>query len=178
MINPNEVQQLKQRAPLPIILGIIMFLLPTFLVSPKQESLESVEKSLDTSIQSARQTVISRKRELDWFEKFGAMQQRLSQVETWLQPEPYLPQVIDQLHTVAETFGVKLHEVSYSTPARDKLDVARLIMQLNLSATYDGIRGFLRALEGFPLPLFPGEITATRDGQFSIELMYLFRPEK
>lgn len=178
LINPLELKQLKERAPLPAILGILMFFLPLYLVDPIKESLESTEKNLDSLLRSARQIVMNRGREIDKFEKYGMLQKKLARIESWIQPESYLPLVIERIHEISEIFSVKLLAIDYSFPKADFPQTRQVAMNMTIKADYLSVRAFLKALEGFPLPLFPTEILATEDGNFSLVLLHMIRPEK
>jgi Tfp pilus assembly protein PilO len=177
MMNPLEIKKLKERAPLPLILGTIMMFLPMLLVEPQQAELADAELRFDQSLKSLRETLGQRRAVRQQNRESRAMQEQIDRINRWLSPEAELPTTIDRLQQIAESMSVVLSSIQYRFPRHAAEHTPpRISITFDLQGNYQSMRSFLRALEYFPLPFLPVEISANRDNTFRIELIHLVQP--
>lgn len=176
MMNPAQVKDLKKSAWLPVFLGVLMLLLPYGVVSPLLESLAQIELDLDNASKtvgkSLRQGTIDRAMGANLAE----MQKDLAAVQNWLPAESNLPNVIDAIQGIAQTMSIRLLSVSYKfADGKNDEFPPKIAIVFNLEGSYANVRGFLEALEYFPLPVLPVEITANDKNAFAVEIQHLVR---
>ena len=177
MMNPLEVKKLKEWAPLPLVITVIMFLAPGFIISPRLENLGTIESSFDVTLKSAQELLVQRNADLLLNQKQARLDQQIKRIDRWLPPEEELPNCIDQFNTLAKTFSAQIVSTYYRFPRNPREFMPpRVIISFNLECEYLAMRQFLQALEYFPLPLVPVEVVANNNRTFTIEMIHLVRP--
>lgn len=176
MMNPAQVRDLKKSAALPVFLGVLMLLLPYGVVSPLLESLSQTEMALDNAAKSARKTLRQGAVDRAMGANLAEMKKDLAAVQQWLPAESNLPNVIDAFQGIAQTMSIRLLSVSYKFADGQSAGFPpKIAIIFNLEGSYANVRGFLEALEYFPLPVLPVEITANDKNAFAVEILHLVR---
>jgi len=175
-MNPNELAKLKEKAPVPLILLLILFLLPGFLLAPETEALKQSAKVYDASLKKARD--LRRLRE-----KYKMQSQRLeklakikSDLMAVIPQESALPQMIDRLHATAASCSVMVDNVRYSfSPEYEKLAVPGYDINMHLNSSYDGMRAMLAELETMPTPVLIKEILMNESRNYVLSMRLLVK---
>ena len=178
MMNPIELRKLKERAPLPIIITVILLAAPGYLLGPQYEKLAATETMFDQAVVNAKDSLNQRSEDARLRARQKVLKADLGRLERWMPPADYLPAIVEEVNTLAGILGVRISSVYYQSGDRGPTAglPPRLRLSLQIQADYAAMRGFLQALEGLPFPLLPVEITAERGQAFLIELLLLMRP--
>lgn len=180
MMNPIELQKLKEWAPLPIVITAIMFFAPGYIVGPLEENLAASSKTLEASLKTGRGTLIQRDDDRVLSAKLADLRSRLGKVDAWLPPTTFMPNVIEEFHALAALANVKIAAVTYGFD-QGKRDIVtmppRIAVNLQLEADYTAVRAFMQAIESLPFPLVPVELNAASDKRYQLELLQFVRPD-
>lgn len=175
-MNPNEMAKLKEKAPMPLLLLLILFFLPAFLLEPEMEVLKKSAQNFDASLKKAR--VILKQRDKYAQQKVRLEQLKLmnSQLFGVIPQETSLPEMIDKLHSTAAACSVVVEDVRYAF-SRDyeKLRVPGYDISMHLSAGYGGIRQLLAELEAMPTPVLIKEVVMTEAQRYVLSLRLLVK---
>ena len=180
MMNPIELQKLKEWAPLPILITVILYFSPGYIIGPLEENLVASSKTLETSLKNTRGTLIQRDEDRVLSTKLAGLRHRLGKVDAWLPPTTFMPNVIEEFHALAAVAGVKIAAVTYGFDQgrRDTVMMPpRIAVNLQLEADYTAVRAFMQAIESLPFPLVPVELNAASDKQYQLELLQFVRPD-
>lgn len=180
MMNPIELQKLKERAPLPIVIAAIMFFAPGYIVGPLEENLVASSKTLESSLKNARGALHQKADDAAITLKLVDLRKRLGKVDAWLPPTAFMPNVIEEFHALSAVAGVKIGAVTYGFDQgrRDNLTMPpRIAVNLQLEGEYSAVRTFMQAIESLPFPLVPVELNAGADRHYQLELLQFVRPD-
>jgi hypothetical protein len=175
-MNPNEVSKLKEKAPVPLILLLLLFFLPAFLLDPEIDSLKQSTKIYETSLKKAR----GLRRLREQYKQQGRRLEMLEQIKSDLfavvPQESALPEIIDRLHATAASCSVVVDNVRYSFSREyEKLAVPGYDISMNLSSGYDGVRAMLAELEAMPAPFLIKEILMTESRHYVLSMRLLVK---
>ncbi|EKD82249.1 MAG: hypothetical protein ACD_39C01407G0005 [uncultured bacterium] len=175
-MNPNELAKLKEKAPLPLFLLMILFFLPAFILEPEAEVLKSSAQKFDVSLKKARDL----RRLQEKYKQQGARLDRQQKINNQLldriPQEAALPDMIDKLHSTAAACSVVVEDVRYSFSREyEKLSVPGYDIAMNLSADYEGIRRLLAELEAMPTPVLIKEIVITEAKRYVLTMRLLVK---
>ncbi|MFZ2960338.1 MAG: hypothetical protein WA705_25940 [Candidatus Ozemobacteraceae bacterium] len=201
MMNPVELRKLRDWAPLPIVIIVIMYFAPAALIEPVEDNLRATLRAFDQNIMAAADTLHKRTEDRDVATRASQMRVRLDRMDRWLPPADFLPNVIDEMNGLAKLVGVKLSSVDYRFDKAARIEGAgsdngggnsggsvfgsggsvgmppRVSLKLRLRADYAAMRTFLQAIESLPFPLVPVEIVAGENREFLIDVMHFVRPK-
>ncbi len=178
MMNPKEVQRLRERAPFPLVVTLIMFFAPQFLIDPQVENLETTGKTFDGLVTQVRGSLRQRTIDRGLAARRAEVVREMDRLGAWLPPEDYLPALIDQFNALAGITGVEIRSVVYRFPPTvpEGGQSRRVDIHLALAASYRAMRTFLQAVEGLPSPLVLTEVVANQDQTFTVSLQHLVKP--
>jgi len=177
MMSPKEIQKLREWAPFPIVVTLILYFAPSFLIAPQVENLETTGKSFGSLLKTVNETLGQRGKDRLYRARFARMTQEMERLSKWLPPESYLPTLIDQFNSLAEILKVKIKTVVYGFPlAVPGGQPPRVDIRLNLEATYESMRSFIQSVESLPSPLVLTEVVANKDRTFSLSVQHLVKP--
>ncbi|MBF0502960.1 MAG: hypothetical protein HQM09_22685 [Candidatus Riflebacteria bacterium] len=183
MMNPVELRKLRDWAPLPFVITVIMFFAPGFIIAPVEDNLAASWRAFDQNIKAASDLVRKRTDDREMTERNAKLREGLSRMDRWLPPADFLPNVIDEMNKLAKASGVRLTSVNYgfdkavrSTSGNGSTMPPRISILLRLRADYAAMRAFLLAIESLPFPLLPIEIVAGENREFTIEILHFVRP--
>ncbi len=175
-MNPNELRKLKERAPLPLIVLLILFLLPSILIEPENQALNAAAESCDAAVKSARAAVRNREAYRVQTEKLQHLLSVRQDFQAVLPAESRLPAIIDQLQQLALASSVSVEEVRYEFNHEfDKLPVPSYRLQMNLKAEYSGMRSFLAAIENLESPVIIQEIVLIEGSRYALTMRLLVK---
>lgn len=176
MMNPSETAKLRKHAPLPCIITAIMLLAPAFVVKPQLENLAQTENSMDATLSVVRNSITQNILLSDSQAKLDKIRLQLKNLDRRLHTKDNMPELIDQLNSLATIFGLTVESVVYSF---DKPHANNRIpsIQFNLSikGAYNSLRNFIQSLEGLAAPVFLTEIVAKSGESFSLILTYMVK---
>ena len=175
-MNPNELKKLKERAPLPLLILIILFFLPSLLVEPENQALNAAAESCQAAVKAARTAVRNRETCKVQHDKLQRLQKIHADVSALLPEESQLPGIIDRLQKIAIASSVSLEEVRYDfSPEFDKLAVPSYSLKMNLKADYAGMRSFLAAIENLESPVIIQEIVLIEGARYAMTMRLLVK---
>ncbi len=177
-MNPHELRELLQRAPLPIIIALILYFAAEAIVGPvdmQRQQADSELRSLTNQLRQTRQ----QESNLDQINRGNTrLLADLQRIQAWLPPRAALPEIIDQLHRFAGTVGLKVLAVRYAKPEREgSTGPDQLVLDLELAGSYAAVHSFITVCEGLPFPVFPLDLTAHKEGRYSLRLLEPFRAQ-
>jgi Tfp pilus assembly protein PilO len=175
-MNPNEIRKLKEKAPFPIFILVVLMFLPSFLIQPEQEKLEETISAYDSLLKNGKAALVKRvsfAAEDNRMRKLTEVQQSVLQQ---LPEEKQLPEIIDRMNAVARQNSVLVKDVTYSFQGKmGKLQIPCFNISMNFSAYYEDMRRFVVALENLDYPLLVEEIVVPEGGKFRITLKQLVK---
>lgn len=175
-MNPNELKKLKERAPLPLFILLVLFFLPTMLIEPQNEALNTTAASYAEVIKGARLAVRNRENFLDQSHRLQHLKNLREETRGILPAEADLPALIDRLQQLAGSTGVSLDEVHYEFNEEfDKLEVPSYRLQMNLRADYANMRSFLAAVENLDSPVIINEIVLIEGTRYALTMRLLVK---
>lgn len=175
-MNPNEMKKLKELAPLPLFLLLILFLFPSMLIDPQDEALKAGAESYRTALGAARAAVKNRDSFAQLSAKMGNLESIKSSVAAVLPEEASLPEMIDTLHRLAGQTSVSLEDVRYEFHREyEKLKVPAYQLHMNLRADYAGMRSFLAEIENLASPVIINEIVLTEGSRYALTMRLLVK---
>ncbi|MBU1105630.1 MAG: type 4a pilus biogenesis protein PilO [Candidatus Riflebacteria bacterium] len=175
-MNPNELAKLKEKAPLPLILLLLLFFLPAFLLEPETAALNATASGFDASLKKAKDLRLLHEKYTQQNTRLKRLQQINSQLLENIPQEAALPGMIDKLHNTAAACSVVVENVHYSFSRQyEKLDVPGYEISMNLSAGYDGIRRLLAELETMPSPVLIKEVVLTESQRYVLTMRLLVK---
>lgn len=173
-MNPNEINKLKEKAPFPLLILLILFFIPGLLLNPELEELKSSNSVHDLSLTKARGRVkadVELQRKLT---RLNATREIMKQVGAVVPEESELPGLINRLHKLAGENSVVLEDVSYAMQKKfENLDVPGFRIIMSLTAGYTQMRGFLEAVESMESPVLINEILLTETGKYALTIRML-----
>ncbi|PKL44130.1 MAG: hypothetical protein CVV42_19525 [Candidatus Riflebacteria bacterium HGW-Riflebacteria-2] len=173
-MNPNEMAKLKEKAPIPLLLLLLLFFLPAFLLDPELEALQKSAIVYDTSLKKARVLRLQREKYRQQGERLQKLEQIKSDLFAKIPQESALPEMIDRLHATAASSSVIVDKVRYSFSREyEKLTVPGYDITMHLSSDYDGVRALLAALETMPTPILIEEILMTESRRYVLTMRLL-----
>lgn len=175
-MNPNEIRKLKEKAPFPIFILVLLMFLPSFLLQPEQEKLEENIRAYDSLLKNGKVALAKRSS----FAAEEKKQRQLSDVKQvvlqQLPEEKQLPQIIDRMNAVARQNSVLVKDVTYAFQGKmGKLQIPCFNISMNFSAYYEDMRRFVVALENLDYPLLVEEIILPEGGKYRITLKQLVK---
>ncbi len=175
-MNPNELKKLKERAPLPLFILLVLFFLPTMLIEPQNEALDTAAASYAGVVSSARTAVNNRENFLDQSHRLRHLKNLREETGALLPAEADLPAMIDRLQQLAGATGVFLEEVRYEFNEEfDRLEVPSYRLQMNLKADYANMRNFLAAVENLDSPVIINEIVLIEGARYALTMRLLVK---
>ena len=175
-MNPNELKKLKERAPLPLFILLVLFFLPTMLIEPQNEALHTTAASYAEAVRGARLAVRNRENFLDQSHRLQHLKNLLAETDALLPAEADLPALIDRLQQLAGSAGVSLEEVRYEFSKEfDRLEVPSYRLQMNLRADYANMRNFLAAVENLDSPVMINEIVLIEGARYALTMRLLVK---
>jgi len=175
-MNPNELKKLKERAPLPLFILMVLFFLPTMMIEPQNEALNTAAASYAEVVRSARAAVNNRENFLDQSHRLQHLKNLREETGSLLPAEADLPVMIDRLQQLAGSAGVSLEEVRYEFNEEfDKLEVPSYRLQMNLRADYANMRNFLAAVENLDSPVIINEIVLIEGARYALTMRLLVK---
>lgn len=175
-MNPNEMAKLKEKAPVPLLLLLLLFFLPAFVIEPEAELLDKSSSKYDNSLKKARDL-----RHLH--EEYRLQSQRLEKLEqikselfAIIPQESALPEVIDRLHAMAASCSVVVDRVQYSfSRTYERMNVPGYDISMKLTSDYDGVRSLLAELEAMSTPVLIKEVVMTEAQSYVLTLRLLVK---
>ncbi len=175
-MNPNEINKLKEKAPLPLFVLIVLFFLPTFFLEPEQANLNSLISAYDNDLKQARMSLMARKDYSLKSDKLIKLENALNSLREMIPPDKNLPGFINSLQELARKNSVILEEVNYSYQKEfEKLDIPSYMIMMNLSADYSEIKAFLNDIEKMPLPLVVSDLLLNRGNSYVMKMRLLVK---
>jgi len=175
-MNPNEMAKLKEKAPVPLVLLLILFFLPAFVLDPEIATLKQSTKIYDTSLKKARDLRRLREKYNQQSRRLEMLEQIKSNLFAVIPQESALPEMIDRLHATAASCSVIVDNVRYSFSREyEKLYVPGYDINMNLSSGYDGVRSMLAELEAMPTPFLIKEILMTESRHYVLSMRLLVK---
>ncbi|GAB4279957.1 MAG: hypothetical protein Kow0029_24220 [Candidatus Rifleibacteriota bacterium] len=175
-MNPNEIKKLKEKAPFPIIVLLMLFFLPPFLLTPESELLNENISGYDSLLKKARQNHEKRYQYRQKKEALDHLKSIHAEIQSQLPSKDMLPEIIDEINNNANKNSVYLASVNYFSGEKIngiKIDNYRIIM--NLTAFYEDMRRFIAALESMRYPLMVSEVVVTEGRNYNITLRQLVK---
>jgi len=173
-MNPNEINKLKEKAPLPLLIILILFFIPELLLKPEADNFQSANNAYDLSLNTAREKVRSDSDLQRRFARLNQTREILQKINAVLPQASALPDLITKLHLLASENSVVLEEVSYSMQKQfERLDVPGYRIIMSLSAGYSQMRSFLEAVENMESPVIINEIFMTESGRYALTIRML-----
>lgn len=170
-MNPNELQKLKDRAPLPVFILLILFFLPSMLVDPEFEALDAAADSYQEQAKIAAAAVRNRQNNDRNNEKLLHLKTAREEMMQVFPNEAALPDLIDKLQQLAGKCKVALLEVRYDFSREfEKLSVPSYRLQMNLNAEYSDMRSFLAAVESLDSPVIINEIVLIEGKRYALTM--------
>jgi len=177
MMNQSEIKKLRENAPLPFIITLIMYLAPGFVLVPQFENLSITEASYDASLKTAAEARRQRSDDMSKRELSARLSSESTRLDTWLPPESDLPTLIDRINETAYQLGIDISTVQYEMDrSSDSKLPPRVMLRFNLQSDYAGIRSFIQAVKAIPMPLLITEVSANESRNYSISMMHLVKP--
>jgi len=177
-MNPHELNKLKNRAPLAILLIFVASVLIPYLyldplIARANEISTSFDKEIADSIRYIKKAKVLRKKSARSRKLFDS----LSQIASSLPAKRSLPAVIDTFHDLAKSSGLIITDVKYEMSEFDKkFKVPSIIIKFRIKAEYNELRQFLAGLEKMNnYPLLIHEIVASSGGTYSISIRQLVK---
>ncbi len=175
-MNPNELKKLKELAPLPIFLLIILFFLPSMLIDPENEALNAAAASYQGAVNVARSAVRNRVVTAEQNQKMQQLTAAREEMLVKMPDEAALPAMIDKLQQLAAGNNVSLEEVRYDFSREfDKLSVPSYRLQMNLKADYSSMRSFLAEIENLDSPVIINEIVLIEGTRYALTMRLLVK---
>ncbi len=175
-MNPNELAKLKEKAPVPLLLLLILFFLPAFVLEPELDALKQSAKVFDSSLKRARDLRHLREKYTYQSQRFARLEQIKGDLFALIPKESALPEMIDLLHATAASSSVVVDNVQYSFSREyEKLSVPGYDITMSLSSSYEGIRALLAALESMPTPVLIKEVLMTESRRYVLTMRLLVK---
>ncbi len=137
-MNPNEINKLKEKIPLPLLILLIMLFVPGIFINPEFDELKSSSNVFDATLKRARTQV---KTDVEVHEKLlriNSIKTIMNKVDAAIPLESTLPDLINRLQRLASDNSVQLEDVSYSMQKQfEKLDVSGYRIIMSLTATLE-----------------------------------------
>lgn len=177
MMNPSEIKKLKQKAPLPFLITLIMYFAPSFILIPHFDNLSVTEASYDASLKTASEAISQKLDNTLLMEKYARLSSEAAALDKWLPPESDLPVLIDRVHNTASQLGIDISSVQYGLDRSPGTKLPPCVtIRFDLNADYIGIRAFLQAVKGIQMPLLITDVTANDNLNFTISMIHLVKP--
>lgn len=177
MMNPAEIKKLREKAPLPFLITLIMYFAPSFVLIPHFENLAITEASYDASLKTAAETRSQKTADALLRAKYARLASEAAALDTWLPPESDLPLLIDRINETASQLGIDLSSVQYDIGRAQGTRLPPCVtIRFNLNSDYIGIRAFIQAIRGIQMPLLITEVTANENRNFTISMIHLVKP--
>jgi Tfp pilus assembly protein PilO len=175
-MNPNEINKLKEKAPFPIIILVLLLFIPAFLIEPESFALNENAQNYDLLLKRCHKNMKNRERYREENEKSQKLTQVYNQIESQLPEAAKMPAIIDRIDLVARQNDVLIDDVSYSiNKTFDGLEVPSFNISMNLKAYYQDMRKFVTILEGLDFPMVIAEIVASQGQTYRIILKQLVK---
>lgn len=175
-MNPNEINKLKEKAPWPLFMLLMLFFLPAFLLEPEVAALNSSSKSFDASLKKARADVVSRANLEMKQARLNSLEKIHQAMQVDIPEESSLPALIDSLQNIAAANAVSLESVTYTLQKEyEKLAVPGYQIIMNLSAGYPDMRKFLAAVESLKTPIIVNEIVLSENNRYVLTMRLLVK---
>lgn len=175
-MNPNEISKLKEKAPFPLLVLLVLLLLPSFLFQPEGEKLQANISQYDSLLKKGRESIKKRSVIKMANQKLESLKASLKNVNNQLLKPSILPQVIDTINMVAESNSVLLESVDYKfNEGFDGLGIPCFSITMNLDAYYEDMRRFIAEIENLKYPLVVAEIVATAGKNYTVILRQLVK---
>lgn len=177
MMNPTEVKKLREKAPLPALITLIMYFAPSFVLIPHFENLAVTEASYDASLKTATEVRQQKASDAVLKEKYAKLASEAAALDGWLPPESDLPLLIDRINETASLLGIEISSVRYEIDRSPATTLPPCVtLRFDLNADYVGIRAFMQAVRGIRMPLLLTEVTANENRNFTISMIHLVKP--
>ncbi len=175
-MNPNEIRKLKEKAPFPLIILVVLMFLPSFLIQPERDLYVERIKEYDAQLKKARGEITRRS-------GYNLEQSRLNRLKTiragideQLPSIEMLPQVIDSIGKMAAEFSVELKDVTYANgDPENRVMVPCITLNMNVEALYENMRRFVCSLENLKYPLIVEEIVVSAGRSYRLTLKQLVK---
>ncbi|MBF0547966.1 MAG: type 4a pilus biogenesis protein PilO [Candidatus Riflebacteria bacterium] len=179
MISKIEVKQLWEDAPLPIIVGVLIFLSPYFFFDFQKEEIATNELKMDELLKKTCSDVQWKWKSEISEKYFKNLEYKMASIANLLPAESSIPDVINLVSKSAEKAGLKIIAVSYDISRKNKESVdsfPKMKMNLDIVGEYPALKIFLQIIEDSLFRILPVEISLTAEGKFLVKLMVLLRP--
>lgn len=175
-MNPNEMKKLKEKAPFPLFLLLVLFFLPSLLIDPEIVGLQANTESYQSALKTARAAVKSRASLVAQNEKMQKLAGIKKDMFTVIPEESALPGLIDTLQQIAQRSAVSLEDVRYEFSREyEKLKVPAYKVHMNLKADYASMRSFLAEVENLDSPVIINEIVLTEGARYALTMRLLVK---
>jgi len=175
-MNPNELAKLKEKAPVPLLLLLLLFFLPAFVLEPEMDALKQSSKVYDASLKRARDLRHLREKYIQQSRRLVRLEQIKGELFSLIPQESALPEMIDLLHATAAASSVVVENVQYSFSREyEKLAVPGYDITMNLSSNYEGVRTLLAELEAMPTPVLIKEVLMTESRRYVLTMRLLVK---
>mgnify|MGYP000879471536 CR=1 FL=1 len=170
-MNPNELQKLKDRAPLPVFILLILLFLPSILIEPELTALDTAADSYQNQVKAASVAVKTHQNNGRNNLKLQQLKSIREDLMRILPDEADLPDLIDRLQKLAGECDVLLQEVRYDFSREfEKLSVPSYQLHMNLNAEYASMRKFLAAVESLNSPVIINEIVLIEGKRYALTM--------
>jgi Tfp pilus assembly protein PilO len=177
MMNPAEMRKLSEWAPLPILITVILWFAPPYIVGPKADYLAQEASALSTTLKGVRNSFRQQAESITATHRLATLSGRLAMLDQWLPPEDQLPVVIEILRDLADVQGLIFESGAYSFAIqRPKDGLPKVEVAAQVRGEYPALRRFVQTLEGLPFPLLVTEIAMNDPRSYSISLLHLVKP--
>jgi Tfp pilus assembly protein PilO len=175
-MNPNEINKLKEKAPFPVIVLVILFILPAFFITPQQEKLSDQISKYKSLLSKSRKNLKRRDTYEQQKNELEKLDTALGNIHKELPEDSELPEIINAINEVAEYNYVFIEFVTYELNSSfDGLKIPCYTISMNLEADYSNIRHFIAGLESLPNPLILSEIVAASGKNYKVKLKQLVK---
>lgn len=176
-MNPHELNKLKAKAPVAIVLILIIWLLlPMLFIQPELERNEIILAKLDKSLLHARRYINLSKTVIEKNTRYNQLINIEDSVGDALPYQKQLPKLIDLFYKLADDTGLIISSMNYKFKTKDhKMKVSFYSIKFKIRAEYHELRKFLVGLESLEYPLIIQEVIASNRGSYSIEIRQLVK---
>lgn len=175
-MNPNEIKKLKEKAPFPIIILIVLFFLPALIFQPEKDLLAERISAYQGLLKKAK---LSRDRKREYEKtaaKFAALTKARQDIFAQLPDTQMLPQIIDNINALAVKNSVNVGRVTYDfNETLEKVYLPFFNINMQFEAYYENMRRFVADLESLQYPLLVEEIVVSGGKSYRLTLKQLVK---
>lgn len=170
-MNPNELQKLKKLSILPILLIVIIYCLPTFLISPEQEACESAISEMETSLKDGKKALELTSEIMADEKKLSSLKNVIVKADALFPSKDKLPDLIDELHLIAAESSISLDNVHYRfSDIYENIQIPSYQFDMRVAGDYASVRSFITGVEKMSNPTFITEILLGEGTGYTVKM--------